>query len=144
MRERYSRPIYDKIHWLLTLWKNRRQFLPSSGMGQAIDYTLNLWTELGKYLADGRLEIDQNIVENSIRPTAVGKKNWLFIGAAEAGQRSAVLYTVVESCRRQGIDPYTYLRHVLTVLPKSTNQQIKDLTPAAWAKAQKQALKQAA
>ena len=103
-------------------------------MGLALDYTLNLWPLLGVYLDDGRLEIDQNLCENSIRPTAVGKKNWLFIGAAEAGQRSAILYTIVESCRRRGLDPYAYLRYVLTRLPHATNWQIDQLTPEAWAK----------
>ena len=73
-------------------------------------------------------------IKNAIRPTALGKKNWLFIGKAEAGERSAILYTIVESCRRRGLDPYAYLRHVLTRLPVSTNWQIKDLTPEAWAK----------
>ena len=81
------------------------------------------------------MEIDNNLVENAIRPTAIGKKNWLFIGEAEAGQRSAIIYTVIESCRRRGIDPYTYLKDVLTRLPKMTNHQIPEVTPAAWAKA---------
>jgi hypothetical protein len=69
-----------------------------------------------------------------IRPTALGKKNWWFIGEAEAGERSAILYTIVECCRRRGLDPYAYLRHVLTRLPFSTNRQIKDLTPETWAR----------
>jgi transposase len=65
----------------------------------------------------------------------VGKKNWLFIGAAEAGQRGAILYTIIESCRRRGIDPHASLRAILTRLPTATNWQVKDLTPEAWAKA---------
>ena len=60
----------------------------------------------------GRIEIDNNLVENSIRPTALGKKNWLFFGDADAGQRSAILYTIIESCRCRGIDPHAYLRDV--------------------------------
>jgi hypothetical protein len=98
------------------------------------NYALNLWPLLGVYLDDGRIEIDQNLVENAIRPTALGKKNWLFIGEAEAGERSAILYTIVESCRRRGLDPYAYLRDILTRLPNATNWQIADLTPEAWAK----------
>ena len=90
---------------------------------------------LSVYLGDGRIEIDNNLVENAIRPTAIGKKNWLFVGAAEAGQRGAILYTIIESCRRRGIDPHAYLRDVLTRLPSMTNWQVKDLTPEAWAKA---------
>ncbi len=64
-------------------------------------------------------------------PTAIGKKNWLFIGAAAAGQRGAVLYTIVESCRRRGLDPLAYLRDVLTRLPKMTTGQIPEVTPEA-------------
>jgi hypothetical protein len=85
-------------------------------------------------VADGRVELDNNGVENAIRPTAVGKKNWLFIGAEEAGQRSAVLFTIIENCRRLGLNPYDYLRDVLTRLPKLTNHQTHTLTPAAWAR----------
>ena len=94
------------------------------------------WRTLEVYLQDGRIEIDNNLVENAIRPTAVGKKNWLFIGEAGAGQRGAILYTVIESCRRRDIDPYTYLRDILTRLPHLTNHQISEVIPAAWAKAQ--------
>jgi transposase len=87
-------------------------------------------------LKDGRIEIDNNLVENAIRPTALGKKNWLFIGEAAAGHRSAIIYTVIENCRRRCLDPFAYLRDVLTRLPKMTNRQIPEVTPQAWAKAQ--------
>ena len=86
------------------------------------------------YLADGRVEIDNNLVENAIRPTAIGKKNWLFIGDADAGERSAIIYTIIESCRRRGLDPYAYLKDVLTRLPHMTNRQIPEVTPEVWAK----------
>lgn len=76
-------------------------------------------------------------MENAIRPTALGKKNWLFIGAAQAGERSAILYTLVENCRRRDLDPARYLRAVLTALPTMTNWQLKDWTPEAWAKRQR-------
>jgi hypothetical protein len=95
-------------------------------------------------LSDGRVEIDNNGVENAIRPTAVGKKNWLFIGAAEAGERSAIIYTVIESCRRRGLDPYAYLKDVLTRLPHMTNHQVADITPEAWGKAQRKLQQSAA
>jgi hypothetical protein len=108
-------------------------------MGKAIDYALRQWNSLLLYLDDGRLEIDTNLVENAIRPTAIGKKNWLFIGEAQAGDRSAIIYTVIESCRRRGLDPYAYLRDVVTRLPFATNQQIEELTPEGWAKTQRAA-----
>jgi len=85
------------------------------------------------YLDDGRVEIDNNLVENAIRPTALGKKNWLFVGEAGAGQRGAILYSVIESCRRRKIDPYAYLRDVLSLLPSMTTGRIAAITPANWA-----------
>src|SRR5690606_14426276 len=92
------------------------------------------WPMLTVFAGDGRVEIDNNLVENAIRPTAVGKKNWLFIGAKEAGWRSAVIYSIITSCRSRGIDPHAYLKDVLTRLPAMTNRQIAEITPAAWAK----------
>jgi hypothetical protein len=83
-------------------------------------------------------------VENAIRPTALGKKNWLFMGDADAGERGAIIYTVIESCRRRCIDPYAYLKDVLTRLPRMTNHQIPEVTPQAWAKAHLQVQRQAA
>ncbi len=83
-------------------------------------------------------------MENAIRPTAPGKKNWLFIGDADAGERSAVIYTVIESCRRRGLDPYAYLKDILTRLPLMTNHQIPEVTPQAWAKANRHRQRQTA
>ena len=135
VRAHEARPIYNRIFKMLESWNLTRNLLPKSGFAEAIRYTLKLKKQLGEYLLDGRIQIDNNGVENAIRPTAVGKRNWLFVGSAEAGETSAILYTIVECCRRRGIDPETYLRDVLTRLPYSTNWQIKDLTPEAWAKA---------
>ena len=135
VRSHHSRPIVERLRQVLLLFKTSRRHLPQSLLGQAIDYALAQWPMLEVYLEEGRIEIDNNLVENAIRPTAIGKKNWLFIGEAGAGQRSAILYTIIESCRRRKTDPYAYLREVLTRLPQMTNQQIPEVTPAAWAKA---------
>jgi hypothetical protein len=131
VRSAQSAPVLARIRRALLRWKTSRRFLPKSTFGKALDYTLAHWPLLEVYLRDGRVEIDNNSVENSIRPTAIGKKNWLFIGAAEAGQRSAILYTIIESCRRRGINPFDYLRDVLSRLPSMTNWQVKDITPGA-------------
>lgn len=139
-----NRPIITRLHNALSKLKQLRRHLPRSAMGRAIDYTLTLWSMLGVYVEDGRVEIDNNQVENAIRPTAIGKKNWLIIGEAEAGQRSAILYTIIEACRRRGIDPWTYLRDVLTRLPTLTNWQVKEVTPEAWSKARSNAKRLAA
>ena len=136
-RSQESRPVVERLHRTLLHWRTRHRILPKSLLGQALNYALGQWPSLLPDLADGRLEIDNNLVENAIRPTAVGKKNWLFIGDAQAGERSAIVYTIIESCRRRGIDPYAYLRDVLTRLPSMTNRQIKEILPAAWAQAQR-------
>ncbi len=137
VRAHQSRPIVERLRKAVVLFKTSRQHLPQSLLGKAIDYALGQWTALELYLGDGRVEIDNNLVENAIRPTAIGKKNWLFIGEAGTGQRGAIIYTIIECCRRQKIDPFAYLRDVFTCLPQLTNQQIDTVTPVAWAKAQK-------
>jgi transposase len=134
VRASESVPLLRRIRAaILTL---RKPSLPQLAFTKAINYALEQWPALERFASDGRIEIDNNIVENSIRPTAIGKKNWLFMGSADAGERAAVLYTVIESCRRRRIDPQAYLRDVLTRLPKMTTSQIPGITPEAWAKSQ--------
>jgi transposase len=106
--------------------------LPQSTLGKAVRYLLNEYMALIGYLRDGRFEIDSNLVENDVRPSAVGKKRWLFIGHPDAGWRSAVIYTIIQSCRRYGINPQEYLTDVLRRLPSMTTSQVKDLLPANW------------
>lgn len=134
VRSSESRPVVKRIECALIKLKASRRHLPQSPLGIAIDYTLGQWPTLEVYLTDGRVEVDNNLVENAIRPTAIGKKNWLFIGDANAGQRSAIIYTLIECCRRRGIDPFAYLREVLTRLPNMTNRQIPEVAPAVWGK----------
>ncbi|MCX6894064.1 MAG: IS66 family transposase [Verrucomicrobia bacterium] len=134
LRAHQSRPVVERLQRALTKLKTSGRHLPQSPLAGAIEYSLGLWSTLTVYLADGRVEIDNNLVENAIRPTAIGKKNWLFVGDADAGERSAIIYTIIESCRRRGLDPYAYLKDVLTRLPHMTNWQIPDVTPEAWAK----------
>ena len=136
-RASLRRPVLERLQRALVRLKIAHRYLPQSHLGKAIDYALNQWPSLHVFLDDGRIEIDNNLVENAIRPTAIGKKNWLFIGDAAAGERSAIIYTVIESCRRRGLDPFAYLREVFTRLPTMTHWQVKHLTPDAWAKAQK-------
>jgi len=144
VRAHESGPIVERLKQALVRLKSRGRYLPQSLLGVAIDYALGQWPTLGVYLGDGRVEIDNNLVENAIRPTALGKKNWLFMGDADTGERGAIIYSVIESCRRRGIDPYAYLKDVLTRLPTMTNLQIPEVTPAAWAKARQLVQRQAA
>jgi len=106
--------------------------LPKSTMGKAISYFLDEYDALVGYLRDGRFEIDNNLIENDIRPTAVGRKRWLFLGHPHAGWRSAVIYSVLVSCRRRGINPETYLTDVLRRLPSLKITDIDTLLPARW------------
>jgi transposase len=108
------------------------QHRPTSAMGDAIGYALGIWPQLLRFRDDGRIEIDNNRVENAVRPTALGKKNWMFIGHPDAGQRSAIIYTLLESCKRRGINPREYLHDVLSRIPAMTNQQTRSLLPGNW------------
>lgn len=107
---------------------------PTSLLGQAITYSLAQWGALEVYRDRGEIEIDNNQVENAIRPTAVGKKNWLFIGAPEAGSKAATFYTLLGSCLRRGLNPRDYLLWLFARLPAATNRTAPKLTPAAFAK----------
>jgi|MDTA01.2.fsa_nt_gb transposase len=100
---------------------------PKSKSGKACQYLFGQWDALLVQLEHGESEIDNNLIENAIRPSAVGKKNFLFIGSPEAGQRSAIIYSIVVSCERHGIDPLAYMTDVLEKLPSMSNQD--DLTP---------------
>jgi transposase len=143
-RASQSVPICRRIYRVLQRWYLTRRFLPRSTMGKALSYTLAQWRALEVYLKESEIEIDNNLVENAIRPTALGKKNWLFFGDADAGERSAMIYSIIESCRRHDIESYTYLRDVLTRLPTMTNRQIKDVVPKAWAIASRNTVPRAA
>jgi len=120
------------------------RYLPQSPMGQAIRYALNQGPALERFLAHGEVEIDNNLVENMIRPTAVGKRNRLFFGSEEAGQRSAVIYTLVANCRLHGVEPHAYLKDVLERLPTETNPTVAQLTPFNWKRAHQVPVKLAA
>jgi transposase len=122
---------------ILAAFKNRLDavqstVLPQSPMGKAVHYTLAEWSALNRYLEDGRLEIDNNLTENALRPSCVGKRNYLFFGHPDAGWRSAVIYSVIVSCRRRKIDPWEYLRDLMQRLPAAKNHEIPDLVPARW------------
>jgi transposase len=134
VRASQSKPIVERIGKACQRWLQTKRFLPKSAMAQALEYTLGQMAGLQVFVEDGRIEIDNNLVENAIRPTALGKKNWLFIGDGGAGDRSAILYTVIESCRRRGLDPYAYLKDVLTRLPRMTIQQVPEILPSVWGK----------
>jgi transposase len=108
------------------------QLLPQSSLGKAVSYLINEYQALIGYLEAGHYRIDNNLVENSIRIPAVGRRRWLFIGHPDAGWRSAVIYSLIISCRRRGINPQAYLTDVLRRLPAMNIKQIGELLPANW------------
>ncbi len=122
------------LKWLKVVMKIiQRRALPKSGLGKASAYSLSRWDQLCLYLDHGNVEIDNNLVENKIRPSAIGKRNWLFIGHPGAGQRTAILYSILLSCEIHGIDPTRYMRDILTRLPAMTNQDdLTPLLPSRW------------
>lgn len=128
-----AQPVLARLHRAMEL--TRRKTLPQGLLGQAIDYALKRWEALTRFVQAGLLEIDNNLIENAIRPSALGKKNFLFFGHPGAGERSAVIYTLLGSCRRQGINPFDYLKDLFTRLPAAKISQINEFKPAAWAKA---------
>jgi transposase len=109
------------------------QALPSSALGKAVTYTLGLWPKLTRFLEYPEAELSNNLAENSMRPIALGRKNWIHLGSPQAGPKVAAILSAVESCRRMGIAVREYLGAVLPGLADVSIQRLADLTPAAWA-----------
>ena len=109
---------------------------PKSQLGKACSYLLGQWPALLRIQQYGQVQLDNNLIENAIRPSAVGKKNFLFIGSPNAGKRSAIIYSIIVSCQRHGIDPLGYMTDLLHRLPNMSNQEDLDpLLPANWKEA---------
>jgi transposase len=106
---------------------------PKSPLGEACKYLLNQWDTMIAHCDHGCTRLDNNLMENAIRPSVIGKKNFLFIGHPDAGDRSAIIYSIIVSCERRRIDPLAYLRDMLSRLPTLTNRDdLGALTPARW------------
>ncbi len=111
------------------LKENRSQVLPKSAIGIAINYTLELWPRLMRYLDDGRYEIDNNLIENSIRPVALGRKNYLFAGSHEGAERTAMMYSFIGTCKLNNVEPFAWLEHVLKNISEHKANRIAELLP---------------
>lgn len=128
IRQRESVPVLEHIHaWLK---ENIIQILPQSSIGKAIGYALARWNKLSLYTHHGELEIDNNPVENAIRPVALGRKNYLFAGSHEAAQRAAMIYSLLATAKANNIEPYTWLKNTLAILPEHKANQLYQLLPA--------------
>ena len=130
VRDRSVTTILEELEtWLKS---NLQEVLPKSAIGQAITYTLGLWWRLKRYVEDGRYEIDNNLIENSIRPVALGRKNYLFAGSHEAAQRAAMIYSFLGSCKLNEVNPTEWLNDVLTRLPDHKANRLDELLPHKW------------
>jgi transposase len=109
-----------------------RELAPKTPTAKAIGYALKNWQALVRYTEDGRLEIDNNRSERAIRPLAIGRKNWLFLGSPKGGQAAATVYSLIQTCKELEINPETYLKDVLTRLPTTRQKDIDSLLPHAW------------
>ena len=134
-RQEKSVPILNEFK--IWLDKTASRSPPKSAIGMAINYTLNQWDILVNYCLDGRLEIDQNSIERMIKPFACGRKNWLFSGNVKGAEASAILYSLVQTCKINNVEPYEYFRHVLTAIPSITSDiEIEKLLPHNFIKIQ--------
>ena len=130
IRQERSAPLLDAFKaWLLA---QRGQLVNADVTAKAIDYTLRRWAALTVHLHDARIPIDNNAVENAIRPIALGRKNWLFVGSQQAGERAAVLMSLIESAKLNGHDAWAYMKDILTKLPTWPNSRLEELLPHRW------------
>jgi len=134
MRQTLTVSILERIDtWLTTRLQDT---LPKSPLGQAITYTRNQWKALKVFTQDGTLEIDNNIAENALRPIALGRKNYLFMGSDAGGKRAAILYTLIRTCERHGVNEWAYLKDVLERISTHPASDIDALLPHNWKPAQ--------
>jgi len=130
LRKAKSKPILEEIRRIVD--RETVRALPSSAFGAALKYLDNQWTYLTVFAEDGRIPIDNNAAERGMRPVTVGRKNWLFAGSLAGGKRAAILYSLIETCRRLDISPFEYLRDVLGRVSTHPASRIGELTPAGW------------
>ena len=133
LRQLQSRPLLSKLHTYLE--ELCAEVLPKSPEGRAVRYTLKNWTALIRYGEDGDLEIDNNATERAIRGVAVGRNNWIFFGSDQGGRTAAVLRSFVASCQRAGIDPFAWLKDVLSRIAAHPITRLAELLPHNWASA---------
>ena len=135
LRREHAMPWVEEIREAcLTVSK---QVLPQSALGKAATYTLNMWAKLGRCFEYEEVELSNNLAENSMRPVALGRKNWLHVGSVKSGPKVAAILSIVESCRRLGVPIKEYLSDVLPGLDRRTLSQVSDLTPARWSAARR-------
>jgi len=136
LRQQRSKPLAEALHGWLT--EQRLKLAKADATAKAIDYTLSNWRSLTRFLDDGDVPIDNNAAENAVRPLVLGRKNWLFVGSQQAGERAAVIMSLIESAKLNGHDPWAYLKDVFERLPTFKQRDIDQLLPHNWRPAQAQ------
>jgi hypothetical protein len=129
-RQQHAKPIAEALHAWLS--EQRPKLAKADVTAKAIDYALSNWRGLRRYLDDGDVPIDNNVAENAVRPLAVGRKNWLFVGSQQAGERAAVVLSLIESAKLNGHDPWAYLKDVFERLPTLKQRDLAQLLPHNW------------
>jgi transposase len=132
LRQRFSVRILNAIEKRLK--EHLPEILPKSNWGKAVQYTLRNWVELCRYTENGQWKIDNNLIEGTIRPIAIGRRNFLFAGSHEAAERSAMIYTFMATCKINNVNPYHWLKWVMVTLPDTKMSKIENLFPANFAK----------
>lgn len=130
LRQQHAQPLWDELRAWMRL--ERARVPDGGGIANALDYSLKRWDALGRFLADGAVSIDNNHIENLVRPWAMGRKAWLFAGSELAGKRAAMVMSLVQSARLHGHDPWQYLKDVLERLLAQANHRIDELLPHRW------------
>jgi hypothetical protein len=133
LRQERAPTLLDELHALLSEMQASGTILPQSVAGKAINYTLKRWVELTRFLDHPVIELSTNWAENSMRPIAIGRKNWLHLGSKEAGPKIAAIFSIVESCRKLGVPIRQYLADMLPGLADRSIHQLVGLTPTAYA-----------
>lgn len=129
-RQQYARPLWNELHAWMKL--ERTRVPDGGGIAAALDYSLKRWEALGRFLDDGAVSVDNNHIENLMRPWGLGRKAWLFAGSELAGQRAAMVMSLVQSAKLHGHDPWVYLRDVLERLLEHPSHRIDELLPHRW------------
>ena len=130
LRQQRSKPVADALHDWLT--EQRLKLAKADATARAIDYTLSNWRGLTRFLDDGNVPVDNNAAENAVRPIVLGRENWLFVGSQQAGERAAVIMSLIESAKLNGLDPWAYLKDVFERLPTLKQRDIAQLLPHNW------------
>ena len=142
VRQERSKPLVAALEAYMR--EQLRRLSPKNDVAKAIRYLLSRWTAFTRFLDDGRVCLSYNAAERAIRPLAVGRRNWTFAGSDEGGRRAAAVYSLIETCKLNDVDPYAWLADILAKLPDYPVQRVAELTPWAWKARRVQALAAAA